>query len=151
LKIKDTIVNAAVAGAIATAAQEVFSWLMYWMGVAKATPAHYATKLLIGRPDVPLNKIWIGFAGHLIAGLIFGLALVYLMRKLGKDYYILKGITFGCLAWLVNYAFIPNLTRQNLGLNPDTMTVFIDLVTYLIWGIVASILINKYSDLSQKI
>lgn len=150
MKIKDTIANAVLAGTVATIAQEAFSWLMYWIGIAKATPAHYATRLLIGQPTVPLNKIWIGFAGHIIAGLIFGLAFVYLMRKLGKDYYLLKGITFGCLAWLINYAFIPNIIGQNLGLNSDTMTVFIDLVTYIIWGIVASVIIYKYSDLIRK-
>jgi uncharacterized membrane protein YagU involved in acid resistance len=151
LKIKDTIANAVLAGSIATIAQETFSWLMFWIGIANATPAHYAAKLLLGKPNVPMNKIWIGFAGHLIAGLVFGLAFVYLMRKLGKDYYLLKGITFGALAWLTTYALIPNLTRENLGLNSDTMTVFIDLITYVIWGIIASIVINKYSDLSQKI
>lgn len=38
----------------------------------------------------------------------------------------------------------------NVGLNSDTMTVLIDLATYLIGGIVASIIIKRYSDLSRK-
>lgn len=151
MRIKDTIANAALAGTIATVAQESFSWLIYWLGIAKSTPAHYAARLLTGNPNIPANKLWIGLAGHLITGLIFGLAFVYLMRRLGKDYYILKGITFGGLLWIVTYAIIPNLTRQNLGLNSDTMTVLIDLITYFIWGIIASLLINKYADLSQRI
>lgn len=151
MKLKDTIAIAVLAGTVANLMQQLFSWVMYWVGIANSTPAHYATRLLTGKPTVPLNKIWIGFVGHWVTGFIFALVFVYLMRKLGKDYYLLKGLTFGALAWLVNYAVIPNIIRQNLGLIPSGMTIFIDLLTYFLWGLVASVLINKYSDLTQKI
>jgi uncharacterized membrane protein YagU involved in acid resistance len=151
LKYKDTIVITVLSGFMATSAQELFSMFLKWLGYATVTPIHYATSLLTGSDKVSRGTLWIGVLGHFVASFIFALTLVYLMRKLGKDYYLLKGIVFGAFGWLVNYALIPNLAHRTIGLYATVPTAFADLAAYILWGLIAAFIIARYGDLSQKI
>lgn len=91
-----------------------------------------------------------GYFADFTLAVLLGVMLVYVMRIMGKDYAIIKGIMFGAASYVLIYgiAMTLNFTRVSL-LTP--LPNFVLLFPHVIFGGIAGWVIKRYGNLEEQV
>jgi len=136
--MRDSIPIGFISGLVGTIAMDLSNVMFKKTGISRYTYAQFAGSVLMTpfRLIFKENQI-LGQILHLITGSIIGIPLFAVLKKTGKDNYLLKGAIYGTFTWEVLYSFGLrfNVFRTKAHSTSTHMTTLID---NLVYGFVSS-------------
>lgn len=144
-KTQDSILIGLIGGFIGTIFMDISNELIYKAGKTEGRYANVAGQMFVSPIRTKQRKNFIlGEILHLAVGSVFGLPLVYILKKTGKDHYLAKGLVTSILTWGVLYT-----GGQKVGLfkkNHLTKSLYSAMWNNLIYGISAAKVIVSIAD-----
>lgn len=144
-KTQDSILIGLIGGFIGTIFMDISNELIYKAGKTEGRYANVAGQMFVSPIRTKQRKNFIlGEILHLAVGSVFGLPLVYILKKTGKDHYLAKGLVTSILTWGVLYT-----GGQKVGLfkkNHLTKSHYSAMWNNLIYGISAAKVIVSIAD-----
>lgn len=144
-KTQDSILIGLIGGFIGTVFMDISNELIYKAGKTEGRYANVAGQMFVSPIRTKQRKNFIlGEILHLAVGSVFGLPLVYILKKTGKDHYLAKGLVTSILTWGVLYT-----GGQKVGLfkkNHLTKSHYSAMWNNLIYGISAAKVIVSIAD-----
>lgn len=139
---KDIIYTGFIAGTLATIGNSlVYAIASFALGVSTSTEV--IARLIFPDQKLTLVKFFFSYGVHFVAGSLLGILLVLIFRRFGSDHPFLKGFTLGFVFWIVHILIIPNLVAPTIDVYRTEIEVAVDLVTHLIYGLIATIFLIK--------
>lgn len=149
--MRDKLFSGAVAGLIGAGIVGLISSILKSFRIYEYTYMDIAASLIYPYKEVE-TLAWyvVGWLNNFIIGIILGIILVYILAWTGKDYGILKGTIFGLVWWFILTVIIqPELFEW--GRFHETKSLVICLFRDVLFGIVTSYIIIKYTDLINPV
>lgn len=145
-KIKDSMILGLFGGFIGTIAYDISNVLLWRKGKTENLSGHLAGSMMMLAIRTNQRKNFIlGEIFHLITGSALGLVQVEILKKYGKDHYLVKGGFTGLFTWGVLYNFGQRMKffsrRTHL-----TKTKYASLWHHLLYGLVSSQAIVTLAD-----
>ena len=136
LKLNDSIVVSVFSGLLGTLVMDGSNLILWKLRKTETLYGHIAGSIFMRPYRVNQRKnFWLGQVTHLISGAIMAYPLNYILKKTGKDYYLLKGALFGGTLWEIIYGmgqrFNIYTTKPHM-----TKTHFAELFNHILYGIV---------------
>lgn len=108
--MRDPITLGLVSGLIGNIAKDVSNYLIWRAGGTELTYAHFAASAMTAPEKTrEAGNVLAGQMADMTMGAALGIPLVYLLKKTGKDYHLVKGAGMGLLLWGTLYSISPNL------------------------------------------
>ena len=87
-----------------------------------------------------------GYLGDFTLAMTLGIVLVYILRRTGKDYALIKGLGLGAITYMLLYgiAMALNFTRINLRTPLPSLLLFI---SHLVFGGFSAWAVQRYDSL----
>jgi len=138
--MRDRLLTGALAGVVASLVQQAVELPLLVTGVSRATCIHLCARVVFS-PHLPANPLALlpGLFGHLALGALFGVGFVQVLRIYGTDYYLLKGVGYGALLWIVVYGFVLNLVLPRNLVSPTLSTSLTIFASHLVFGAVLAL------------
>lgn len=144
-KMKDSITIGLLGGLIGTISMEITNGLIFKAKKTEVTYGQIAAQLLVSPIRTKQRKNFIlGEIIHLAAGSLVGVPLFYILKKTGKDNYVIKGFLVSLSIYSALYA-----GGQRLGLFKKlrlTKTHYSALFNHLIFGLTSAKAIVMLAD-----
>jgi hypothetical protein len=143
---QDTLIYGAMAGIAGTIAKEAIDFLSVVLGWSKYLYWHIAASIFILPEEVTqAGGLILGALGDLVAGSLFGIVLLYILKYTGKDYLYFKGLGFGWLIWLGFFGLVVNIhiiriTPTDIG---TSLSAFLE---HSVFGLTTAWFIGKYGQ-----
>ncbi len=133
--MKDRLVAGSVAGACGALVQELYAIILKTLGFSDRTYGDMA--LILVSQNMNEGVLLIEIIANAAVGLFFGAVLAYILMLTTSRYYLLKGIFYGIVLWLILSGFgsIFDLPKFK-GTPPDI--ALITLIGSIIYGIVTA-------------
>lgn len=105
-KVQDSVVISALGGLIGAIPMDISNYILWKKGKSENLYGHVAGSMLMSkfRTNQPKNFL-LGQFWHLATSAAFGFPAFYLLKKTGKDYLLLKGVSVGLFTWGFLYNF----------------------------------------------
>ena len=147
LKLRDTLTIGTIAGVLGTLVMHLLSMLWKSLGLVKITTLQVSATIFLSWDQVntPIGYI-VGAASHLMIGAAGGVILAYFIRFSGKDYYWLKGIALAGFMSLAGMGFVVRILKIAPQMGNDSLTTLLHIISYMVYGVVSSYIIAKYSS-----
>lgn len=147
LKLRDTLTIGTIAGVLGTLVMHLLSMLWKSLGLIKITTLQVSATIFLSWDQVntPIGYI-VGAVSHLMIGAAGGVILAYFIRFSGKDYYWLKGLALAGFMALAGMGFIVRILKIAPQMGNDALTNLLHIISYMIYGLVSSYIIAKYSN-----
>jgi hypothetical protein len=142
----DKLILAGTAGLIAAIGDVLFDFLFFWLKIASSTNAHFIANIIFRSPNINVIQVIVGLIAHLIAGAVVGLLPFICYLWSGKKYPLIKGVAIGAGLWLNHVVIVTSFVDQRFHEVPTIPTLFVNLGSLIVWGIVAYGIIAKYGD-----
>ncbi|MEW6426062.1 MAG: hypothetical protein AB1523_15225 [Bacillota bacterium] len=108
--MRDTVALGILSGLIGNLAKNISNYFLWRTGHTEVLYGHLAGSMFAAPEDVhETGNLVIGQLFDMVMGAGLGVPMVYLLKKTGKDYYLLKGAGTGLLAWGLLYGLGPNV------------------------------------------
>ncbi|HOB86784.1 MAG TPA: hypothetical protein PKO38_03725 [Bacillota bacterium] len=135
------LVEASLLGVLATIPYEVLARILLAFDIGKYSEYELSSLMItMDRPDPILGFIVSGFIGMVAAA-----AFYYMLRLVGADYPVLKGILIGLLAWLISeLLFTWTIEGGGLIQPRPTEDYYLHLAGALIFGLTLGLLFQRY-------
>lgn len=140
--LKDSFLLGALSGIVGNIFKEILAWSCYLLGIIPYTVTHMvASAFHKGNINSPLS-IFIGFIIDYIVASFWGIVLLFLLKKVGQDFAILKGVLFGSFLYAFFYGsfLVFGLTQVSA---PNALTNLIIFFPHLLFGGVAAWFIQR--------
>lgn len=110
IKLRDSITLGLTSGLMGNLAKGLFN-LFFWRSKKSETLYSQLAGSMFIKPGLRKQKSpsLIGNLADMSTGSILGVPLVYIMKKTGKDNYLIKGLGYGAFLWLLLYGAGHNL------------------------------------------
>ncbi len=103
-KTQDSILTGLLGGLVGTIFMDISNEVIYRAGKTEGRYATMAGQMFVSPTRTKQKKNFIlGQILHLATGSIFGLPLMYILKKTGKDHYVAKGLVSSIITWGVLY------------------------------------------------
>lgn len=145
-KMKDSIMVSLVSGLLGTMAMDLSNVLLWRTKKAELLHGHLAGSMFMRAFRTNQTKNFVlGQIFHMLTGTTLGIPIFHLLKRTGKDHYLIKGAFAGLAAWGVLYNF-----GQRVGLfmaKPHlTKTHYSALWHNLLYGVTTAQAIVSFSD-----
>ncbi len=143
--MRDTYTIGVIAGLISSAILSLFVGFARLLGLKFITVSETAASIILNNhlTDTPIGFL-VGYVAHFTLGAIFGIIVAYSLRLTGKDFYLLKGIGIGAMAWLVSIGFFMRLLHIQLQGRNSPLSNLMAILEFIIMGTVTAIVVKKY-------
>lgn len=144
--MRDTITLGVIGGLIGTLGMHITNMALQFLGIVKITSLQVTAALFLNWSEV--NTMYgsiIGWVNHLFIGAVVGIIISFMLKYYGKDYYLLKGLGVTGLGYLVGMGFVIPLIRAVPQMRNDPLTLIGHMVSYTVFGLIASYIIANYS------
>jgi len=129
--MRDTIILGITSGLIGNVIKDISNYFIWRANKTEMLYGHYAASTLVEPvKTIELKNFLIGQALDMTYGAALGVPLVYLIKKTGRDYYLLKGAGLGLLLWGILYNYGPASIKPK-----ETKTHLSALFNNLLYGI----------------
>lgn len=147
-KIKDSIVLGSLAGLIGTIVMDVSNFLLWRSNKTEGLYGHLSGSMIMRSFRTHRREnFFIGQILHMATGMAFGIPIVYLFKKTGKDHHIYKGGLFGGLLWETIFDFGKRM--KLFSLRPRlTKSFYAGLLNNILYGITTAQVIVSFADSS---
>ena len=133
--MRDTVVLGVLSGLAGNLAKNFSNYFLWRTGRTEMLYGHLAASMFTAPEDVhETGNLAVGYLFDLVMGAGLGIPMVYLLKKTGKDYHLLKGAGMGLLAWGLIYGMSPNLKIVSIKPNMSK-TNFSALWNNLLYGL----------------
>lgn len=132
---------AALIGVLATLPYEIITRVLVFIGIGKYS-VYQLTSLVItlNRPSTIIGMILSCTVGGSVTILFY-----YAIKKLGRDYLVLKGASFSLIVWVLMEAIFVWLIEGPELIDPRPLTdYYIHMIGSIFFGVTASILFRFY-------
>jgi hypothetical protein len=147
----DIIKDGVIAGIIGTLGDFIIHGAAFLI-LRTSMTAHYISQLIFPMQEVNTFRFLIGLFTHFVAGPLVGILLVIIFRLTGKDFPYIKGVGLGMVMWIVHVIIIPNIiTAPRPVVFRTELEAVIDLLAHIIFGILATLYLIKYTRISDEI
>ncbi|KJS85152.1 MAG: hypothetical protein JM58_09250 [Peptococcaceae bacterium BICA1-8] len=121
---KDRFTLGLVSGLIATISMSLLNYIFILITPAKNLFSDFVGIMLFGSKPNSLDQIIIALVAHVFLGGILGIVFAYLLLLITEKNLIIKGITFGTLAFLFMFSLgvIFKITGLEHSLTPTVLT-----------------------------
>lgn len=146
LKMKDSIAVSIFSGLLGTLAMDVSNFIFWKKGKTEALYGHIAGSVYVNPFRTNQRKnFWLGQITHLITGATLAYPLTFLLKKTGKDNFLLKGAFFGAVTWEFIYGmgqrFKVFSTKPRF-----TKSHYAELFNNIIYGVITAQALVSFSD-----
>ncbi len=144
--MRDTITLGVIGGLIGTLGMHITNIALQFLGIVKITSLQVTAALFLNWSEV--NTMYgsiIGWVNHLFIGAVVGIIISFMLKYYGKDYYLIKGLGVTGLGYLVGMGFVIPLIRAVPQMRTDPLTLIGHMVSYTVFGLIASYIIANYS------
>lgn len=133
--MRDTITLGLLSGLIGNLAKDISNYLIWRAGGTELTYGHLAASAVTAPEKTQeAGNFFVGQIADFTVGASMGIPIVYLLKKTGKDYHLVKGAGMGLLLWGILYSTGPNL--RILSIKPKmTRTHLSGLWNHLLYGV----------------
>jgi hypothetical protein len=141
---KDTIVFGGLAGIIGNIPKEVITWGFYFSGFLNYTFVHFCVGMVVNPATYvkdPLSIVVGVMIDYTIAA-SFSIALYLGMRKTGTDYWLLKGLGFGMIVFLICYGVLR--PTFSIKIESPPLVVLMYIIPNLAYGVTTCWFLKKY-------
>lgn len=134
-----------LAGFIATAVIVVISYPLAAYNVITLCDTEYAARFVLSIENQPMIPIYwlVGLLANFSLGALFGLATTYFYQIVGYDSRLLKISGIGIMLWFFHLVIVPFLDPIVAKYSTSSVAVSF-FVHYMIWSLIASLIIFKY-------
>ncbi len=141
---KDTIIIGGLAGIIGNVFKELLTWGLYFTGLIKYTFVHFCAGIVVfpARYIKDPFSIIIGILIDYTLAVFFSLMLYFVMKKIGTDHWVLKGIGFGMLVFLTCYAVLR--PTFSIIIESPPLIVLMYMIPNWVYGVITSWFIKKF-------
>ena len=147
---RDKLILAGVAGLIGLLVDELVNLLSFLLKIIDSTTPHFIASIIYSTHSLNIAQLVIGEIAHFIAGAVLGIIPLIFYLWSGKKYSLIKGAMIGAALWLDHVVIIPSLVDHRIHLTLSTPSLFVELVSLILWGIVSYLIIAKYGDEIEK-
>lgn len=142
---KDSILTGLLGGLAGTLIMEISNLIIFKKNKTEALYGHVAGGLMLPSYRTKQKKNFIlGEFAHFAMGMLWGIPLVYLLKKTGKDRYLIKGFLISMLSFGQLIIFQKKGWTKKFRL---TKTYYSAIWNHLLYGFVASQTIVSLADL----
>lgn len=148
--IRDKVIFGGIVGFLANLAMNVFQYPMWRLGIVKHPLSHYAGSLFLD-----FNTLHHTFYGAVVAwtvdilySVLWGILFVYLMDWTGRRHFMIKGILFGALIWLVSFGGIRTFPMVTLREYLPVQALYY-LFFHLVFGFVLGVLVARWKGVYE--
>lgn len=148
MKMKDRMFLGTVSGVIGNIAKEIVAEALIRGGLGKHSGPDMAAGIFLTRPQLLFKKRknrLLGFITDHAIGATLGVMNTYMLSYTGKDYYLLKGLGSGHLAWASLFGFLSKLGR-NARHPMSVEDNFNSFIAHGVYGLVTNLAIVKLGD-----
>lgn len=136
--MRDTITLGFLSGLIGNIAKDISNFFIWKADKTELTYGHLAASMFSEPAKTrETGNFLVGQAMDMVVGAALGIPMVYLLKKTGKDNYLLKGAGAGLVLWGLLYGLGPNLNFYSIK-PKKTKTHFSALWNNLLYGAVAA-------------
>ncbi|MBU7007369.1 hypothetical protein [Phosphitispora fastidiosa] len=135
-----------IGGLLGTVGMHITNMALQFFGIVKITSLQVTAALFLNWSQV--NTMYgsiIGWVNHLFIGAVVGIIISLVFKYFGKDYYLLKGLGVTGLGYLVGMGFVIPLIRAVPQMRTDPLTLIGHMISYTVFGLIASYTIANYS------
>lgn len=148
---KDKIMIAGMAGFLGILADEFIEWLAFLFKIVDSVTIHMIGNIIFSAHQLNVPQLIIAEIAHLIAGFVLGLIPFAFYLWAGPKHSLLKGMGIGAGLWLNHAVFIPSLVDGRVHLIPTIMSLIVELIAIIVWGIVSFGFIVKCCDRDTRL
>jgi hypothetical protein len=147
---RDILIFGGLAGIISNILKESISWGLYFFGFIEYTFVHFCAGLVVNPPRYVKDPISvaIGIIIDFTIAASFSFALYLVMKKFGVKYWILKGLGFGMIVFLICYGVLRPIFSLRIESTP--VSAFLYMIPNLIYGVTTSWFIKKYGNIKSS-
>lgn len=142
--LKDTLIFGSLAGIIGNILKEFLAWTFYFLGIIKYTFVHFCAGMVVyptGYVNDPVSIV-VGILIDFTVAASFSLAFYLVIKKTGTAYWVLKGLGFGMIVFLICYGMIrPTFSFKS---ESPPLAVLMYMITNWIYGITVSWFFRKF-------
>lgn len=135
---KDALIIGALSGIVATVVQDLLGVIIiYMIWPPFLNCIRIAGGLILTPEQVMKGGFWpfiIGFKIDLIVGIVIGVTTVLILRRWGKDHFIIKGAMIGLITWALFYNVLSKLLSRVYPVG-SILQAEIAFLTHLAFGI----------------
>lgn len=150
-RIQDTITVGLLGGVVGTVLMEISNLIIFKAGKTETLYGHIAGSLLVSPFKTKQKNYFIlGEITHFVIGSLWGILLAYILKKSGRDHYLLKGVVVSSLSLGTIIAGQKTGTIKKFGLSK---TFYSAAWNHLIYGLASAqtiVSLTKPSILSNK-
>lgn len=145
-RLRDTFTLGMFSGLTGNMARGLFNWVTCKFKYNEYLSPEYAGSLFF-KPRQTKRKLpfTVGLLADFGTGSLFGIPLVWFMKKKGKDNFLLKGAGYGIMLWIVVFGGLSHFSIFSLKSKKD-VTPFSAYWEHLVYGLVASYAAVKFAD-----
>ncbi len=103
--VKDRLVAGGLAGIIGAALQQAYGLTAKAIGITDRAFIDFAEILVLSRIFTGPLAFIVSSIAHLIVGLFLGAIFVYVIKLTSSNYYLLKGLGYGVVWWMLLMGF----------------------------------------------
>ncbi len=131
-KLKDRLIAGGLAGLIAGVIQNAYGAIVKAVGITDRSFSDFAEVLVMNKTAQTITGGIVGFIGHIIVGIMFGVLFSYIIFLTSHKYNLLKGVGYGAILWflLMGFGTIFNLTQFKDIPPVPALTTFIGALIY---------------------
>lgn len=142
----DAIVFGGLAGCVGNIFKEVLIWGFYFSGLIHYGFVHFCVGLVVN-PAVYVKDslaIVVGIMIDFTIAAFFSIAMYLIMRRIGTDYWLLKGLGFGMMVFLLCFGIL----RPSFSIRIETtpLQALLYMIPNLAYGVVTCWLIKRHGS-----
>ena len=141
---QDSVVMGALAGLAGNLAKEFIVWPMYFLGWVHYPFVFLAASFFVDRSSIrnPL-ALAKGFITDYAIAAILGIALLYLLRRTGKDYALFKGLLLGLFVHIGLYGLVMALRATRITILTPLPNLLL-VIPHVVFGMVAAWVLKRW-------
>jgi riboflavin transporter FmnP len=145
---RDTVTIGAIAGFVATVAFVLSDWVLVRLAGLKYGAAwEYAAEMFlnIGLVHIPVGRL-IGYIGEFGMGTGFGVSVAFVLRRTGKDNYLLKGLAAAGVWYTILLAVVPRWLHVAAWVFGQPFTILMALKNWILMGVIIPFIVARYAE-----
>ncbi len=103
--VKDRLVAGGLAGIIGAALQQAYGLIAKAIGITDRAFIDFAEILVLSKIFTGPLAFIVSSIAHLIVGLLLGVIFAYVIKLTSSNYYLLKGLGYGVVWWMLLMGF----------------------------------------------
>lgn len=145
-QLRDTFGLGMFSGQIGNLAKGLFNFVTWKTHYNEVLYPQLGGAMFFGQRNIKRRRPFIiGSLADITMGSLFGIPIVYIMKKTGKDNYLIKGVGFSLLLWVGFYGLGQSLNLYNYKLRKARSPI-LSFFDHLLYGAVTASAAVKLAD-----